>query len=168
MADRFYGELTSPRSALDHESLRNHFVDLIGIEASDLDTDDEIEMSDCGIDLAREDGLVRVYGNQARYGMMDETEADLIAVGVPFDGHSEAKYEFDAEFRWWRPGMETVTALLSNDEGAVLTCVESILSAFEDSAGAVDAEEVRRNVRVVLPDTSYRNDPLCGYVRAAA
>lgn len=50
MADRFHAEITFPRSAFGHESLRGHVIDLIGIKDSDFDTNDEIDKPDCPID----------------------------------------------------------------------------------------------------------------------
>lgn len=92
--------------------------------------------------------------------MMEQTEQTLADLGVPFDGHGETKYEFDAEHRWWRRGMNQVKAVSCNDDGTVVTCAESIISALAYSAESADADEVRRRLREALPDTSYRDDPL--------
>ncbi|MBO9471489.1 hypothetical protein J7355_15475 [Endozoicomonas sp. G2_2] len=167
MADRFYGEITFPRHALAHAQLRDHITAEFSIDSSDLDTFDDIDCGEFGINLS-DDDLVILYDAQARYGEMQTTEAVLIALGTPFDARAEQKYEYDSAIRWWRPGMDQVESLPCNADGQVTTTVEQIVAALNEVAETDDADDVQRRVREVLPNTSFLDNPLSQYAEQAA
>jgi hypothetical protein len=86
MADYFWGEITIPLALIDQE------VEA-AIEA-EIDGDSNID---------KYDGLYFFGNPNARYGEFPDLEELLIDKGIPFDRNSEAKYEFEAEIRKYRP-----------------------------------------------------------------
>jgi hypothetical protein len=67
-----------------------------------------------------EDGHLRLADPEARYGQFEEMEAFCVRHGIPFDRHSDARYEFDAVNVIFRPGMEHPVETASNNAGDAL------------------------------------------------
>ena len=73
-----------------------------------------------------EDGHLFLVNDQARYGMFEELEDFLCQHGIPFDRHSDARFEFDAENVMFRPGMKRPVEMPSNNDGDALLDVERL------------------------------------------
>ena len=64
-----------------------------------------------------ENGQLRLADPEACYGQFEELEGFLQEHGIPFDRHSDARYEFDAVNVMFRPGMERPVEVASNNAG---------------------------------------------------
>ena len=64
-----------------------------------------------------ENGHLFLVDDQARFGMFEELEGFLCEHDIPYDRHSDARFEFDAENVRFRPGMERPLTVPSNDAG---------------------------------------------------
>ena len=53
-----------------------------------------------------ENGHLFLVNDEARYGMFEELEDFLCEHDIPYDRHSDARFEWDAENVTFRPGME--------------------------------------------------------------
>lgn len=73
-----------------------------------------------------EDGHLVLADPQASYGQFEELEAFCIRNGIPFDRHSDAHYEFDAENVRFRPGMDRPARVTSDNAGDDLTDADEI------------------------------------------
>ena len=62
-------------------------------------------------------GCLVLADNQASYGQFEGLEAFCITNDIPFDRHSDAHYEFDAQNVRFRPGMEHPAQVCSNNCG---------------------------------------------------
>jgi len=78
-----------------------------------------------------DNGHLRLADSQARWGHFEGLEALCFRHGIPFDQHSDAHYEFDAENIYFRPGMERPAKVPSDNAGNDL----------------IDADEVRTFAR---------------------
>ena len=81
-----------------------------------------------------ENGHLFLADNQARFGMFEELEGFLCEHGIPFDRHSDARYEFDAENVRFRPGMDRPLEVPSNDAGDNLMDVDMIRPVAKELA----------------------------------
>ena len=86
MSDRFWGEIAFPLVLMDKE-----IEEIIETETT----------GDSNID--KTDDLYFFGDPDAKYGEFEELEELLVNKGIPFDRHSEAKYEYEAETRKYRP-----------------------------------------------------------------
>jgi len=73
-----------------------------------------------------ENGHLFLVDDQARFGMFEELEGFLCEHDIPYDRHSDARFEFDAENVRFRPGMERPLTVPSNDAGDDLMDVSMI------------------------------------------
>jgi hypothetical protein len=81
-----------------------------------------------------EDGHLVLADAQASYGQFEGLEAFCIRNGIPFDRHSDAHYEFDAENVYFRPGMEHPARVLSDNAGDDLTDADKIRAVARELA----------------------------------
>lgn len=77
------------------------------------------------------DGALKFCAYEARYGEFQELESWLQSHGIPYDRHSDSRYEFTAEWRRWRPGMELPLVTVSNNDGGDFCEVAPVAAARE-------------------------------------
>lgn len=85
-------------------------------------------------DLAKEideHGNLTVANSEASWGSFQDLESLCFDLGLSFDRHSEARYEYDAEIVRWRPGMDEPEVVASNQGGHIMLR----LSALERARG---------------------------------
>jgi hypothetical protein len=73
-----------------------------------------------------EDRHLRLADAQASYGQFEGLERFLQEHGIPFDRHSDAHYECDAENVYFRPGMELPVRVPSDNAGDDLMDVDKV------------------------------------------
>ncbi|MDI6824662.1 MAG: hypothetical protein QME87_09955 [Bacillota bacterium] len=80
------------------------------------------------LSMVEPDSLV-CEADDAPWGRFEELEEYLVQHGIPFDRHTEAKYEYDAVLRVFRPGAldEEVPA---NQDGNIVVLAEDIRQAI--------------------------------------
>jgi len=109
-----------------------------------------------------EDGHLRLADPEACYGQFDDLEGFLQEHGIPFDRHSDARYEFDAVNVMFRPGMERPVVAASNNAGDSLTDADSLRPVARElarlaTAGLTKDEllaavaKANRDLEAVLP-----------------
>ena len=77
---------------------------------------------------------------EARFGMFEDLEAFCVEHGIPFDRHSDARYEFDAENVMFRPGMKSPLVISSNNAGDDLFNAEAIRPVAKELARLLDRQ----------------------------
>src|SRR5437870_810723 len=60
--------------------------------------------------------VLSVGDDEALGGMFESLEEFLVEQGVAFDRHSDAKYEYDGEIVFYRPGMERPGCCLATQD----------------------------------------------------
>ena len=73
-----------------------------------------------------EDGHLVLADSQASYGQFEGLEAFCLRHDIPFDRHSDAHYEVDAENIYFRAGMEQPASVPSNNCRDDLTDADEI------------------------------------------
>ena len=73
-----------------------------------------------------EDGHLRLADPQASFGQFEGLEAFCLQHGIPFDRHSDAHHEVDAENIYFRPGMERPARVTSDNLGDDLTDADEV------------------------------------------
>ena len=146
MADHFPGEIhiggPIPRAAL-RKLIRaavDEDVSLEGYGGPDADAED--------LRKAFQEGtIVRLYADQARYGMFADLEGFLVKRRIHFDRSSEAFCEYNAEVVRYRGGKEAVV-LPADQNGNVLLCREDIAAVLDDALldASAKVEAIRRLV----------------------
>ena len=116
MSDKFWGEIYVPVALMDAEIK----------EAFKADTDEIAKPMEDIID-----GLYSLGDSEAPYGEFPDLEKLLVRKGVPFDRHSEAKFEYSAEIRKFRPAQ-------GDDPG-----VDVIIQTDSHSLAVIYADDVR-------------------------
>ena len=81
-----------------------------------------------------EDGHLRLADPEACYGQFDDLEAFCVRHGIPFDRHSDARYEFDAVNVTFRPGMERPVEVASNNAGDSLADADAMRPVVRELA----------------------------------
>jgi len=88
-------------------------------------------------------GPVRWSGT-SNYGMADDTVAFCLANKLPYIHHSDAKYDYDAETRYWFPGMKQFESVLETADRDTVVLVrvirpliELLLSIAKDGVNAL-------------------------------
>jgi hypothetical protein len=76
-------------------------------------------------------GQVLVCGGEENYGQFD-FEDDLRQAGVPFDRHSDPKYEYEGDEITFRPGFDLLRAACS-DEGTIYLEAEAVEAILDDT-----------------------------------
>ena len=95
----------------------------------------------------QEGAIVRLYADQARYGMFADLEKFLVKRRIHFDRSSEAFCEYNAEVVRYRGGKEAVF-LPADQSGNVLLCREEIAAVLDDALldAPAKVEAIRRLV----------------------
>jgi hypothetical protein len=93
---------------------------------------------------------VSLCDDQAKYGEFPELEAWLIEHKIPFDRHSDARYEYDAVNTYCRVEDNKVilNTLYSTQDGADLLDKGCIGSIVNDS-GLTDTEKINELQRII-------------------
>ena len=118
-----------------------------------------------------ENGHLFLVNDQARFGMFEEVEGFLCEHDIPFDRHSGARYEFDAENVRFRPGMDRPVEVSSNGTGDDLMDVDVIRPVAKELACLAEAklthdkllaavQEASRKLNEVLPPEVESLPPL--------
>jgi hypothetical protein len=120
-------------------------------------------------DATSADGLLEVLDenrhlflvdDEARYGQFEKLEAFCVQHGIPFDRHSSARYEFDAEKVMFRPGMKRPLEVPSNDDGDVLLNVETIRPVAKEVARLATAKMTADRLLAAVAKVSKRLNSL--------
>jgi hypothetical protein len=132
MADHFPGEIhiggPIPRAVLRKLicAAVNEGVSIEGYGGPDA-SDDDLQKA------FQEGSIVRLYADQARYGMFADLEGFLVKRRIHFDRFSEAFCEFSAEAVFYRGGEEAII-LPADQSGHLLLRFEDIVGILDDSA----------------------------------
>jgi hypothetical protein len=103
-----------------------------------------------------ESGHLHLADAEVRYGQFEELEAFCVQHGIPFDRHSDAKYEFDAENVSFRPGMEHPQQIFSNNNGDDLMDVDQVRPVAAELARLVTAELGRNELLAAVREASRK------------
>ncbi len=95
MPDRMAGTIVFPTFALELASIR----DAVQAEGQ---SDERAALSD---------GTTEMTLYEAAWGAFPDLESALVKAGIAFDRHSDAKYEYNAEVRYFRPATEAEPAI---------------------------------------------------------
>jgi hypothetical protein len=118
-----------------------------------------------------ENGHLRLADPEARFGQFEELEEFCVRHGIPFDRHSDARYEFDAVNVMFRPGMEHPVETASNNAGDALADVDALRPVTRElarlaTAGLTKNEllaavaKASRDLEAVLPPEVEALPPL--------
>ena len=148
MADHFPGEITIG-GKVPADLLEAFLGELNSAEAKVGGYDG----ADAAFQSARElrealnnDGHLFLVDDQAQCGMFEDLEAFCVKHGIAFDRHSDAKYEYDAENVYFRPGMKEPESVPSNNDGEALLRVETIRPVAKELARLVTTTLTREKV----------------------
>jgi hypothetical protein len=107
-----------------------------------------------------ESGHLHLADAEARYGQFEDLETFCVEHGIPFDRHSDAKYEFDAENVRFRPGMEHPQQVFSNNNGDDLVDTAQLRPVAAELARLVTAGLGRDELLAAVREASTRLDSL--------
>ena len=142
MADRFPGEITIGGTL--SAKLLEAFLGVVTSAGAKVGS-----YEGSPFDATTAEGLLEVLDenrhlflvdDEARYGQFENLEAFCIKHNIPFDRHSSARYEFDAEKVMFRPGMKRPLGVPSNDEGGMLLNVETVRPVAKELARLATAK----------------------------
>ncbi len=91
-----------------------------------------------------ENGHLFLADAEARYGQFEELEAFCVQHGISFDRHSDARYEFDAENVYFRPGMKGPLVVRSDNDGDDLLDISLVRPIARELVGVVAAAATNR------------------------
>ena len=94
-----------------------------------------------------ENGHLFLVDDQARGGMFEDLEAFCVAHGIPFDRHSDARYECHAENVSYRPGMKEPVSIPSNNDGDDLFSVGAVRPIVKELTRVVTAGLSREKLK---------------------
>ena len=94
-----------------------------------------------------ENGHLFLVDDQARGGMFEELEAFCVKHGIPFDRHSDARYEYDAENVSFRSGMKEPVSIPSNNDGEDLFSVAAVRPVVKELTKVVTARLNREKLK---------------------
>jgi hypothetical protein len=108
--------------------------------------------------LVNERGALVLGGAEVAWGAFDHLERFLQRHGIPFDRHSEAKYERDGEIVKYRPatGIESFTATQDGSVCVTVAEIEDVLKRLDAIAempadhGVAEATAVRDDLRGIM------------------
>jgi hypothetical protein len=106
------------------------------------------------IEVLDENRHLFLVDDEARYGQFENLEAFCIKHNIPFDRHSSARYEFDAEKVMFRPGMKRPLGVPSNDDGGMLLNVETVRPVAKELARLATAKMTREKVLAAVTKVS--------------
>ena len=128
MADYMTGTIILPTFALTLDPIAAIFYDETEVD----EQDDQL------------DGTTMVIQHEAPYGEFPELETALVAAGIAFDRHSEPKWDFNGEWRYFRPaasdtpGCDSIVNTLPPDEPAItLTALTALAKTRRLSMKAI-------------------------------
>ncbi len=103
-----------------------------------------------------EDGHLRLADAQASFGQFEELEAFCVQHGIPFDRHSDAHYEFDAENVYFRPGMERPAHVYSNNRGDDLMDADKVRPVARELARLAKARLTKEKLLAAVLKASRK------------
>jgi hypothetical protein len=103
-----------------------------------------------------ENGHLFLADDQARFRMFEELEGFLCEHDIPFDRHSDARYEFDAENVRFRPGMERPLEVPSNGTGDDLMDVNKIRPVARELARLAEAKLTHDKLLAAVQEASRK------------
>ena len=105
------------------------------------------------LELVGENGTMVLHDCQACYGQFDDLEQFLEEHEIPFDRHSEAKYEYDGELVKYRPG-HGCDVFEATQDGRVCVKVAEVEDIVRrlDSVETLGKRELLRLVEEVRDD----------------
>ena len=146
MADSFPGEIMIGGKV--PAALLEEFLGKIGSTGAKVGGYDGVEFdAKTAEDLRRaldEDAHLFLVDDQARYGQFEELEAFCVQHGISFDRHSDARYEFDSENVYFRPGMKGPLVIRSDNDGDDLLDISLVRPIARELVGVVAAAATNR------------------------
>ena len=94
-----------------------------------------------------DDGHLVLADAEASYGQFEELEAFCVEHGIPFDRHSDAHYEFDAQNVYFRPGMRNPESVPSNNAGDDLFSADAVRPVVKELTRVVTAGLTREKLK---------------------
>lgn len=134
MSDRFPGlidiggEIKTPEqfhsmaSAIASQGVSHDWGD------ADVDVSDVVEMV---FDPDRDNAPLKLMDDQARSGEFEELEETLRELGIPYQRHSDTKYEYDGELAWWQPGMKKAGVVNATQDGEPTVTLKELKEAMQ-------------------------------------
>ena len=107
-----------------------------------------------------ENGHLFLVNDQARYGMFEELEDFLCEHDIPYDRHSDARFEWDAENVTFRPGMERPLEMPSNKDGDTLLRMDQIRPLAKELARLATAKLTKGKILAVVRKASRKLNKL--------
>ena len=103
-------------------------------------------------DALDHEGHLFLCDHEARWGQFDDLEKFLRQHGIPYDRHSSAKYEYDAQLAQFRPGLD-IRCDLASEDGRPLVDRDEV-EKVRDALRAGKVEEARTLVEKLCPEIS--------------
>jgi len=97
-----------------------------------------------------EQGRLVLADDQASYGQFEGLEGLCIKNGIPFDRHSDAHYEFDAENVYFRPGMKHPAQVSSNNCGDDLMAADEVRTVAKALVRLANAKLTKEKLRAAV------------------
>jgi len=112
------------------------------------------------LDALDGNGHLRLADAEARYGQFDDLEAFCVRHGIPFDRHSDARYEFDAVNVMFRPGLEHPVEVASNNAGDSLADADALRPVAKELARLATAGLTKDELLAAVATASKDLDAL--------
>lgn len=163
MGDRFTtsvkigGPLDEPRL---REIISSAVVDGFSIEWEGTDKEDYI-LAKCIAALRAGETHLEFNDPEISNDSLESFTGELTRLGVPWNASIDAKFEFDGEFRWWRPGMK----VCYESSPANCDCTDSVatlgmlLQWRRQKKSLSDIIKQLRNTPPKLPKIKWTNTP---------
>jgi hypothetical protein len=93
------------------------------------------------LDAMNDEEHLRLCDDNATWGRFESLENWLCENGLPWKRHCSAKYEYDADWTYWQPGMDEPDTVASNEDGEEMLAISSLKHALgqKDPLAAVTA-----------------------------
>lgn len=140
MADRFYAEMYIPQRCMTAE-----------LESLIADTADPWDGQ------REEDGLVAFCDDQAYYGEFPDIESYCVEHRIPFDRYSTGAYEYDPEWRAFRPDLDLDEVVMTTEERHPTINAQPIRNALDEHD---DPELAVKEIRMYLDEYAPMIPPL--------
>ena len=115
-----------------------------------------------------EQGHLHLADAEARFGQFEELEGFCVRHGIPFDRHSDAKAEYDAENVRFRPGMKQPIVVSSDNCGRDLVEADGIRSVARALARLASGRTTGDKLLAAVRKASGKLDGLLPPERAPA
>lgn len=90
--------------------------------------------------------------DEARYGEFEDLEKFCRDNGLSYVRHNDGKYELNAEFAWWKPGMPAPATCESNNNEDVLLRADAIRDILNGPGGCIKRlDEIREYLEQNTP-----------------